>query len=44
MQHISVSILAGVVVAFPYIVWEFWSFIKPGLEPREVKALKLYFI
>lgn len=40
MRHISVSILAGVVVAFPYIVWEFWSFVKPGLKPREVKAAR----
>ncbi len=40
MRHVSVSILAGVIVAFPYIVWEFWSFVKPGLKPREVKAAR----
>lgn len=33
--HISVSLVAGIVVAFPYIFWEIWSFVKPGLYPRE---------
>lgn len=33
--HISVSFIAGLVVAFPYIFWEIWSFVKPGLYPRE---------
>jgi sec-independent protein translocase protein TatC len=30
-----VSIIAGFVVAFPYIVWEIWRFIKPGLYSKE---------
>jgi sec-independent protein translocase protein TatC len=33
--HIVVSIIAGFVVAFPYIVWEIWRFIKPGLYSKE---------
>ncbi len=33
--HIAVSLIAGVIVAFPYILWEFWSFIKPALHPKE---------
>ncbi len=35
--HIWVSFIAGVIVAFPYIFWEFWSFMKPALYPNEVK-------
>jgi len=35
--HIWVSFIAGVIVAFPYIFWEFWSFIKPALYPEELK-------
>lgn len=35
--HIFVSIIAGVVVAFPYIVFEIWRFIKPGLYNQERK-------
>ncbi|MFM1875837.1 MAG: twin-arginine translocase subunit TatC [Bacteroidota bacterium] len=35
--HIVVSIIAGFVVAFPYVVFEMWRFIKPGLYSTERK-------
>jgi len=35
--HIVVSIITGFVVAFPYIVFEVWRFIKPGLHKSERK-------
>lgn len=35
--HIVVSIIAGFVVAFPYIIFEIWRFIKPGLHKTERK-------
>lgn len=38
--HITVSFVAGLIVAFPYVFWEFWQFIKPGLYPRERKATR----
>lgn len=33
--HIIVSLIVGIIVAFPYILGEFWSFIKPALHPNE---------
>ncbi len=33
--HIIVSLIVGIIVAFPYILWEFWRFVKPALHPRE---------
>jgi sec-independent protein translocase protein TatC len=33
--HILVSVIAGIIVAFPYIIWEFWRFIKPALHENE---------
>lgn len=33
----AVSIFGGMVVAFPYIVWEIWRFVSPGLMPGEKK-------
>ncbi|TVQ92337.1 MAG: twin-arginine translocase subunit TatC [Bacteroidetes bacterium] len=33
--HIIVSLIVGIIVAFPYILGEFWSFIKPALQPKE---------
>lgn len=33
--HIIISLIAGIVVAFPYLLWEMWRFIRPALNPRE---------
>ncbi|MDA0773562.1 MAG: twin-arginine translocase subunit TatC [Bacteroidetes bacterium] len=35
--HLWTSILAGFIVAFPYVIYEFWRFISPGLLDRERK-------
>lgn len=35
--HIWTSIWAGVIVGFPYILWEMWKFISPGLHENERK-------
>jgi sec-independent protein translocase protein TatC len=36
-MHISTSFIAGIVLTFPYLFWELWRFIKPGLYPHERK-------
>lgn len=36
-MHIASSLFLGVTTAFPYIAWEFWRFIKPGLVTKERK-------
>ncbi|MDC8104284.1 twin-arginine translocase subunit TatC [Chryseobacterium sp. PTM-20240506] len=33
----AVSIFGGIVLAFPYIVWELWRFVSPALHPKERK-------
>jgi len=35
--HIWTSIWAGFILAFPYILWELWRFISPGLHSNERK-------
>lgn len=37
-MHIVSSFVIGLIVAFPYVTWELWRFIKPGLYPREKKS------
>lgn len=35
--HIWTSIWAGAIVGFPYVLWELWRFISPGLRANEKK-------
>lgn len=35
--HINISLVSGIILAFPYIFWEFWSFFKPALYEKERK-------
>jgi sec-independent protein translocase protein TatC len=35
MTHLYVSMVAGLIVAAPYVIWELWRFIMPALKPRE---------
>ncbi|HYO21700.1 MAG TPA: twin-arginine translocase subunit TatC [Flavisolibacter sp.] len=34
---ISVMLIGGIIIAFPYIFWEFWKFIKPALTKKELQ-------
>lgn len=36
-MHITSSFVIGIIVAFPYVFWEFWRFISPGLHLNERK-------
>ena len=36
--HIKSSFIIGLILGFPYIFWELWRFIKPGLHPKERNA------
>lgn len=35
--HIWTSIWAGFILSFPYVLWELWRFISPGLHKKERK-------
>ncbi|MDZ7936143.1 MAG: twin-arginine translocase subunit TatC, partial [Emticicia sp.] len=39
MAFTSAAII-GLVFAFPYVFWEIWRFIKPGLKPSESKSAR----
>ena len=38
--HITISIFAGFIVAFPYVFWELWRFIRPALHDGETKIAR----
>ena len=35
-----VAIIGAIIVTFPYILWEFWRFLKPALYPKEKKSAR----
>lgn len=37
--HIWASLIAGFILAFPYVAWEMWRFIKPALYQKEKKNI-----
>ena len=40
MVHLKVSFWFGLIVAFPYVFWEVWKFVRPGLYENEQKATR----
>ncbi len=40
MMSLTASFVIGLIVAFPYVAWELWRFVKPGLQTKEVKYSK----
>jgi sec-independent protein translocase protein TatC len=34
---LQVVLICGLVVAIPWVIWQFWQFVKPGLYPKERK-------
>lgn len=37
MIHIKISLMVGLVLAFPIVFNEFWRFLKPALKKKEIK-------
>jgi len=40
ITHLKTSLWLGLLLSFPYIFWEVWRFIKPGLYEAERKAAR----
>jgi sec-independent protein translocase protein TatC len=40
MLQLNSSILIGIILSVPYILWEIWRFIKPALLEKEMKAAR----
>lgn len=40
LVSLKVCFLLGVIVAFPYVFWEIWRFVKPGLYDNEQKVTR----
>lgn len=39
-QHLFISFIGGIIVAFPFVLWQLWRFIKPALNEKEISYAK----
>jgi len=39
-MYFTLIFVGGIIVAFPYIFWEFWRFIKPALTKKELSKTR----
>ena len=37
MSSITIAFVGGIIVAFPYVLWEVWRFVKPALKPNDLQ-------
>ncbi len=42
--HIWTAITAGFIISFPYVIYEFWNFISPGMHDNERKTSRGFII
>ncbi len=40
ISSITMAFIGGFILAFPYIFWEFWRFVKPALKEAELKGTR----
>jgi sec-independent protein translocase protein TatC len=40
--HMWIALLGGIILAFPYVLYELWKFIKPALKDTESKPAKVF--
>jgi sec-independent protein translocase protein TatC len=43
-NHMWISIVSGLILGFPFILWELWKFIKPALKNQEVGPVKVFVV
>lgn len=40
ISYFTLGFIGGFIIAFPYIFWEFWRFVKPALSEKELKKTR----
>ncbi|MCE3229708.1 MAG: preprotein translocase subunit TatC [Bacteroidetes bacterium] len=43
-NHMWISLLTGIILGFPYVLWELWKFIRPALKDKELGPAKIFVV
>jgi sec-independent protein translocase protein TatC len=43
-NHMWISLMCGLILGFPFILWELWKFIRPALKNQEVGPVKIFVV
>jgi sec-independent protein translocase protein TatC len=44
LSSITMAFVGGIIIAFPFIFWEFWRFVKPALKEKELKSTRFVIV
>lgn len=43
-NHMWISFLSGIILGFPFVLWELWKFISPALKDKEVGPVRVFVV
>jgi len=38
--YLNIILIGGFIIAFPYVFWQFWKFVKPALKRNELRGTR----
>ena len=41
-NHMWISFLVGLILGFPFVLWELWKFVRPALKDKEIGPVKVF--
>lgn len=41
-NHMWIAMMCGLIIGFPFLLWELWKFIRPALKNQEVGPVKIF--
>ncbi len=42
--HMWFAFMGGLIIGFPYVLWELWKFVRPALKDKELGPVKIFIL
>jgi sec-independent protein translocase protein TatC len=43
-NHMWIAFLCGLILGFPFLLWELWKFVRPALQDKEIGPVKIFIV